>query len=94
MPVPYIPLVDMSSPSSSAKYRDNVPNYGTTSDTSPDVKYPDSINKNVVSDTDSASNSSNEEQAGVKAISAVARIWTPWSLVIAYTGYAHPPFHF
>lgn len=88
MPNPYIRLVDMSSPSSSVNHRDNVPDYGTTSDTSPAVKYSDSINKNAVSDTDSGSDSSNEEQAGVKAISAVARIWTPWSLVFAYTGYA------
>ena len=38
-------------------------------------------------DSDSSSGS---EQDGVKAIEAVARVWTPWSLIVAYTGYVLP----
>lgn len=63
---------------------DNVRDYGTTSDqaASPPKDYiVSSVEDGVTSDT-----SSEDEQAGVKAIEAIARTWSPWSLGVAYVG--------
>ena len=40
----------------------------------------------VVTGSVTSESSSDEDQAGVKAIEAIARTWSPWSLVIAYIG--------
>ena len=82
MPYQYIPLVEMPSSSSSPSARRHFPDYGTTAG-------PESKQSGVVQDDAEGAfsdTSSESEQAGVKAISAVSRIWTPWSLGVAYTG--------
>ena len=38
------------------------------------------------SSSESSVDSANSEQAGVKGITAIARVWTTWSLITAYAG--------
>jgi len=42
----------------------------------------------LVVDDSSSDTSSEDGQAGVKAIEAVSKTWTIWSLACPYTGYA------
>ena len=61
-----------------------VRDYGTTSHQTKDT--PQNFVDSTVDDSVTSGTSSEDEQAGVKAIEAIARTWSPWSLVIAYVG--------
>ncbi|KAI9717093.1 MAG: hypothetical protein M1828_007426 [Chrysothrix sp. TS-e1954] len=69
--------------SSSHSSRSHVPDYGTTGATG-SIDHKSSVDPDVAERY--SDSSSESEQAGVKAIEAVARTWTPWSLAIAYIG--------
>ncbi len=60
--------------------------YGTTTPTY--GKGTHDIDPEAVADDSSSDKSSEDGQAGVKAIEAVSKTWTIWSLACAYTGYA------
>lgn len=60
-------------------------NYGTTLQPPKDVSRQE-VDSGVDDISTSEGSSSEDEQAGVKAIEAIARTWSPWSLGIAYLG--------
>ena len=60
-------------------------NYGTTPHSSSNGIQKDVVDS-PIDDSGISDTSSEDEQAGVKAIEAIARTWSPWSLTMAYVG--------
>ncbi|KAL9082386.1 MAG: hypothetical protein Q9159_006458 [Coniocarpon cinnabarinum] len=63
---------------------EGIRDYGTAFDSNKDV-----LKKDVdptVAESLTSESSSEGEQAGVQAIEAIARTWSPWSLMLAYVG--------
>lgn len=71
----------MSDPTGFQANQDVVRDYGTTNSNKFDAGH-------TVEDITYSDTSSEDDQAGVKAIEAIARAWTPLALVAAYIGYA------
>lgn len=67
--------------------------YGTTSGVTNHSAFKKASGPDVTESVTSDS-SSEDEQAGVKAIEAIAKTWSPWSLAIAYIGWVTPFEHF